>query len=58
MSPVLKTRTNTAFILQALPWQAPEEPYIEHILHFLVYFKNLTISEHISASPHDQQNDT
>ena len=26
MSPLLETRTNTSFILQALPWQRPEEP--------------------------------
>ena len=26
MSPLLKTRTSTSFILQALPWQRPEEP--------------------------------
>ena len=34
MSPLLKTRTSASFILQALPWQRPEEPSIEHILHF------------------------
>ena len=26
MSPLLITRTSASFILQALPWQRPEEP--------------------------------
>ena len=26
MSPLLKTRASTSFILQALPWQRPEKP--------------------------------